>query len=71
MDRNIKKKKSVSFSYLNTCYCFTDDYQDMRKGDWHLYSIDRERFRRRIETSQSLFEKMLENKINAINAKKK
>ena len=71
MDRNITRKKFVSFSNLNTTFYFLDDYNLMRKGQWHLYAVDRERFRRRIESSKTLLEKMLENKINVMNARMK
>ena len=68
MDRNIIRKKFVSFSNLNTTFYFLDDYNLMRKDQLYLYAVDRERFRRRIQSSKTLLEKMLENKINVMNA---
>lgn len=52
-------KKSVSFSDFHVFYPVP--HED-RKGLWHLYAIDRDRFKRRCLATQKVLDPMLAEK---------
>ena len=53
---NKKKKKVVRFSGVVTVLAIP---LEDRHGDWHLYAIDRERFRRRCTSFEALMEPVI------------
>ena len=66
----MKKKVSFGNTTVHNMYVWTYAYNQARKGQWHLITIDNARFKNRIQNVENILKPVLVKKLQDIEQNK-